>query len=330
MTRDASIGLVGGGNFARTTILPAIDGLSGLRFESVATATGESAKSIADQYDFRRCTTDYAEVLDDDAVDLVVIATRHDLHADLAVEALSADKNVHLEKPLALTRAGLDRVIKAERESAGRLMVGYNRRFAGGTRAIKRDLTGRATPLMVNYRVNVDPQPDHWIHDPDEGGGRILGEVCHFIDFLQYLADSPPETVYASRVPPRNGLRPDENVTVVVEFEDGTTGNLLYTALGDESVPKERVEVFGNGSVHTIDNFKTGPLAIDQDKGHENEFKAFRNAILKDRPSPIPMDELVYTSVVTFDIVQSIRERDIIEVELPASADAESADAPEP
>lgn len=303
-----NVGLIGAGNFAKSKIIPNLEKINEAELKALATATGKTAKDVGGKHGFEYCTTEYSEIIEDPDVDLVVIATRHNLHAEMTAEALSKDKNVHVEKPLALNQEELKDVTDAEQNSDGRLMVGFNRRFAPQVQEVKDKLEDSNTPLMINYRVNAGYiEPDHWIHDPEEGGGRIIGEVCHFVDLIQFLVNAQPEKIYASRVPPQGEILPDDNVSVNIDFADGSRGAILYTALGDKSLPKEYIEIFGDRKAESINNFKTGTLSLKQDKGHFGEFVAFVDSILNGEPSPISIKELALSTFSTFKILDSIR-----------------------
>lgn len=317
-TDTVTVGLIGGGAFARGTILPALRKLPGVEIKAVATASGKGAGEIARKYGCAYATTDPAEILDDDSVNLVVIATRHNLHAVLAVEALSKGKNVHVEKPLALNIDELREVLQAERASTGRLMVGFNRRFAPMGLKAKSTFAKRSGPLMAHYRINAGFVPrDHWVHDPVEGGGRILGEVCHFVDFLHFLVGEAPVKLYATKVPQKGNVVANDNVTVMIDFADGSRGSILYTAMGDRHLAKEYVEVFCDGKSLTIDNFRTaGPLSLGQDKGFVGEFTALVEAIAQGKPSPIPIDELALSSLATIKILEALNTGEAVVLDL--------------
>lgn len=300
-----AVGVIGAGSFAQSVLLPTIAGVDGLVVRAVATATGTTATAVGEKYDAEYVTTEYEQLIEDGEIDVVVVATRHNLHAEIATQALAADKDVHVEKPPALTREELEAVVAAERESAGRLMVGYNRRFSASVQGIRERLDGRRTPVMAQYRVNADPVPDdHWTVDPEEGGGRILGEVCHFVDLLQYLTGEEPTRVYACG--PSENSPTQQNVQASIRFADGSCGSITYTTVGDETAGKEYVELLGGGRIETIDDFKTGRLGLGQDKGFEAEFRAFRDAIRAGEASPISVDEIVNTSLVTFGMRESL------------------------
>ncbi|RQG91520.1 oxidoreductase [Natrarchaeobius halalkaliphilus] len=315
VSNEISVGVIGAGTFATGTLLPAISSVDDLSIAAVATATGGSARAVGEKYDVDFVTTDYEEIVRDDGIDLVVVATRHDLHAEIAVSALEAGKDVHVEKPPALDREELSALVEAERSADGRLMVGYNRRFSDPAREIADELAGRETPFMAQYRINAGSVPlDHWTLDPEEGGGRIVGEVCHFVDLIQYFAESSPSRVYACgpAVPEDSPTR--QNVQATVELEDGSTGVITYTTLGDDSDDKEHVEVFHGERSTTIRDFKTGRLGLNQAKGFESEFREFASAIQNGQSAPIGLEEIVQTSLTTFAIRESLTESEVVEL----------------
>ena len=197
-------------------------------------------------------------------------------------------------------------------------MVGFNRRFAPQAIKARERFSNRKTPLMIHYRVNAGYiPPDHWVHDPVEGGGRIIGEVCHFVDFLQFLTGAEPKRVYAAKAAAGANVIAEDNVSIMIDFADGSTGTILYTALGDKSLPKEYIEIFGGGKAMSINNFRSGRiLSLNQDKGHYGEFRAFTEAILNGKPSPISARELVLTTLVTFKIHESLKSGMLVNIDL--------------
>jgi len=312
-----AVGMIGAGSFAKGTLLPIIADLSELDLQAVASATGVSASQIADEYDCAYSTTEYTEIVQDDAIDVVVIATRHNLHAEIAAAALENGKDVHVEKPVAITEEGLQHVVEAAYESEGRLMVGFNRRFAEPSRQLKEAVTNGPGPVMLNYRVNADEIPaDHWVHDPNEGGGRIISEICHFVDFARFITDSSIKRVYAASVDNEQTSTPPENVDITLEFQDGSSASILYTTLGDSSLPKEYVEAFGNGKAKRINNYKNGRLNLRQDKGHKREFQAFVNAIMAGNSSPISLQSITEVTATTFCIGDSIQRAHPIDINI--------------
>jgi predicted dehydrogenase len=326
------IGMIGAGEFATSTLLPAMSGLEGLERIAVANATGASAQKVARKFGFRYATTDYQWLFIDDDIDAVVISTRHHLHGRQVLEALAAGKHVFVEKPLCVQPAELEaiRAFYEQCSLAGKespaLMVGFNRRFAPMSRQLKEFLAGLGEPLIMNYRVNAGYiPPEHWVHDPDQGGGRIIGEVCHFIDFLVFLAGALPVSVYA-RALPNGGRYRNDNLVVIVEFADRSIGTVTYAANGDKSFPKERVEVFGGGAIAVLDNFRRLVLTRDgrrkvvksllkQDKGHRGEWEAFVDHLRKGAAVPIPLREIFAVTGAAFAVQESLREMRPVKIE---------------
>jgi predicted dehydrogenase/threonine dehydrogenase-like Zn-dependent dehydrogenase len=323
-SRSASpvtIGLLGAGSFAVSTLLPAIKQVRGVEFVGVCNATGIRSRHAAEKFGFQYCTTDEQEILSDARLSTVVIATRHHLHARQVVKALNAGKHVFCEKPLCLSQEELADVVrsysKAARTQQPFLMVGFNRRFAPMARRMKAFLSEIHEPLAMHYRVNAGYlPPDHWVHDPEQGGGRILGEVCHFVDFLMYLGGSPPLEVQASSLS-NSGQYSGENVVVSLRFANGSQGTIDYLANGDKSFSKERVEVFGGGAVAVLEDFRRLELVRHgkkqamharwrQDKGHRGECEALAGAIREGQAAPIPFDQIVGATLAALRIQDSL------------------------
>jgi predicted dehydrogenase/threonine dehydrogenase-like Zn-dependent dehydrogenase len=309
------IGFIGAGSFAQKFLIP-FAGRGG-DLLSVVTSRGVTAKSVGEKFHFRSHSTDAHDVLADPAVNTVFIATRHDMHAAFAEAALEAGKNVFVEKPLALREDELEEVVEvAGRRSDCRLMVGYNRRFSPLARQAREVFRHVSGPLVINYRVNAGFLPkEHWTQTK-QGGGRILGEVCHFVDLMQFLTGSEPVGVYAVSVAADNAQMPDQdNVVISLSFQNGSVGQISYIACGDKLLSKERIEIFGGGQSFVIDDFRLGEHYAAgssrriklSGKGHQEEVEAFLRAICDGRPSPIPLDSLVLTSVATFAILDSLR-----------------------
>ncbi len=322
------VSFIGAGNFARGVLLPIVRRAGKLRLQGVATATGISAKNTAEQFGFAYSTTDTAAVLDDAKTDCVFIATRHDNHSQLAAQALRRGKAVFVEKPLATTEDGLRDVLRAAQESNRLLLVGYNRRFAPLAGDIKKHFADRAGALTVLYRVNAGQlPPEHWTHDATEGGGRIIGEVCHFVDFAQFLTDSLPVQVSAVAVPQsRRAGFVDDSVSISMRTADGSIVSIVYTAGGNQQVAKERCEIFGEKSVAVLDDFKSAELITgtkrsklgggSQDKGHAAEISAFFDAVRQTAPPPISLASLAATSLTCLKIVESIKTGEAARIDL--------------
>ena len=312
------IGLIGAGDFARSVLLPGLRGTPGARLATVCTATGLSAGYVARKFKFGSSTTDARTIFDDPEIDAVLIATRHGSHGSLVIDALRAGKHVFVEKPLALDESTLSDVVRtASDHHQQTLMVDYNRRFAPMARQLRDFVAGVDGPLLMHYRVNAGPlPPDHWVRDPDEGGGRIVGEVCHFVDFLTFLSGSLPVRVHALAPPSAAGFR-DDNVVITLDFANGSLGTITYVADGDLAYPKERVELFGGGKVGTIDDFRRMELVGDgskkvyrsrlrQNKGHLEGLRAFIAAVRDGGPPPIHLEDMVAASLTTFRVLESL------------------------
>ncbi len=309
------VGLLGAGNFARGVLMPAMR-QSGTVLTGVCSKNGVSAQSAAKKFGFAFCTTDEDQIYSDDSINAVVIATRHNLHAEQVIQALRSGKHVFCEKPLCLTEEELDEIHSAYASAAScRLMVGFNRRFAPMIQQMRALLSKSEGPFTMQYRVNAGPlPPDHWVSDPEQGGGRILSEMCHFVDLLSFICGSIPIAVQAKDVPSPSG----QDITAIVEFQDGSIGTITYVCSGDRSFSKERIEVFGGGAVATLDDFrrldlvrlgkkKTFYSRLRQDKGHKSEWRAFSGCIRSRGPAPIAFEEIVASTLATIRIAESLR-----------------------
>jgi predicted dehydrogenase/threonine dehydrogenase-like Zn-dependent dehydrogenase len=318
--KEISVGLLGAGVFATNTLLPAIKSSGEVTLSGVCTATGPHAQRAARTFGFAYCTTETAQIIGDPAINTVVIATRHHLHADQVLAAIGAGKNVFCEKPLCLTEDELRSIVRAYRQPpAGHrsaLMVGFNRRFAPMIARTKEFLAPISEPLVLTYRINAGYlAPDHWVNDPEQGGGRIRGEVCHFVDTLMFLAASPIIEVEA-RPLANAGRYSGDNVLASIRFANGSAGTITYLANGDRSFSKERIEVFGGGAVAVLEDFRRLELARNgrkqtlrsrfrQDKGHRAEWAAFAASIRDRRESTIPFEEIVNATLATLRLHES-------------------------
>jgi predicted dehydrogenase/threonine dehydrogenase-like Zn-dependent dehydrogenase len=313
------IGVIGAGNFAVSTILPCLK-RTGARLKAIAGRTKAAAvQHAARKFAIERATTDYRQILDDDQVNTVFVVTAHDTHARFAIEALEAGKHVFVEKPLAISEEELPAVEEVAKGHPDQmLMVGFNRRFSPHTVKIKELLTGRAGPLCMTMTVNAGSIPaDHWTQDPQRGGGRIVGEGCHFIDLLSFIADSPVASVSAMRVGAGPAVR-DDKISIVLAFADGSVGTVNYFANGAKSYPKEMLEVFSDGRVLRLENFRVTRgfgfagfkkfKTMRQDKGHAAEIREFIQRIEQGGIPLIPFDQLLNVTRASFAAVQSARE----------------------
>jgi predicted dehydrogenase len=315
------LGVLGAGNFATMVALPAVAGHKGVARISIVSAGGLSAQRAARKFGFARAAADPADVLADSTIDTVGIFTRHHLHAAQVAAALRGGKNVFCEKPLALSEGELRAVETAWRKAAGKtLMVGFNRRFAPMVVRIKNHVDAAGEPPVITVRVNAGAlPPGHWTLDPAQGGGRILGEACHFVDLMTFLAGSLPVRVCAGNAPSA-GADTEDNFAAVMEFANGSVGSLVYTSAGDRSFGKERIEVFCGGNVAVLDDFRRLDIWRDgvhrswvsrlrQDKGHRAIWGAFLQSIRAGVQAPIPAEELFAVTRATFALLRSVRER---------------------
>jgi predicted dehydrogenase/threonine dehydrogenase-like Zn-dependent dehydrogenase len=332
-----SIGLLGAGVFATGTLLPALKAAGDSTLAGVCAATGARSRHAAQKFGFRYCTTDEAQIIRDPGINTLVIATRHHLHAPQVLAGLRAGKHVFCEKPLCLSENDLRSIVRTYLRSAftprTALMVGYNRRFAPLTVQLKSFLESIAEPLALHYRVNAGYlPPDHWVNDREQGGGRILGEVCHFVDLLTFLAASPITEVEARAL--RNSRRySGDNVLVSIAFANGSEGTISYMANGDRSFSKERLEVFGGGAVAALEDFRRLELTRDgskrtirnrwrQDKGHRDECTAFIESLRHGQGSPVAFEQLVNSTLATLRIQESVATGKRLAVDSAAFIDA--------
>jgi len=282
--------------------------------------SGHNAAATARRWGATYCTTDFQEVLADPKIDAVIIATRHNLHASMALEALRAGKHVLLEKPLALSGAEMDQIARffAERssETPPILLTGFNRRFSPHARRMREWLAGRSNPMIIDYRMNAGYlPPDHWTLGP-EGGGRNLGEACHIYDLFTYLTGARVTDVKVSAIRPATAYyRPDDNFTASVSFADGSLANLTYTALGAREHAKERCEIFVDGKVISLDDYKAvtiagaGGRALKTrlpEKGQKEEIEAFAKAIRSGGPWPAALWEQEQATRVALEVESAL------------------------
>lgn len=318
------VAFIGAGAFARGVLLPALARAGDVERVAIAGAGALNATQAARTFDFARATTDVGSILADPAVHAVVIATRHDSHARYATAALKAGKDVLVEKPLALSVEELREVVDVAHATGGRLMVGFNRRFAPMVREIVAHFQGRRAPLLMTYRVNAGALPaDHWLRDPLVGGGRVLGEVCHFVDTMQAIAGSRPTRVHATS--PAAGIDAEDHLVASIEFEDGSRGTIVYSGSGPKGLAKEHLEVIGADRAAILDNFRRLELfdgarrrtrrAFKQDKGHAAEVAAFFEAVRGGAPSPVALEEIVATSLATMAIPVACAQKRAVDVE---------------
>ena len=316
-TGELGVGLIGGGLFAKSTLLPAARQVKALNVVAVATATGPSARHLADKFGIGNATTEIHDLLSDANIHALMIATRHHLHAAQVTAGLQAGKHIFCEKPLCLSPQELKGILEALAqarvdfpERPPSLMVGFNRRFAPLTTQIL-DLLPESVPRIMHYRVNAGFVPKaHWTHDPEQGGGRLIGEGCHFIDLLMHLAACPITAIRAQALPDQGRYHQD-NLQISLNFEDGSLGTIHYLANADSSLPKEQLEIHCAGRSLRLDNFRR--LVVSEngrnrtikgrgglDKGHKGELFAWADALANTGQAPISLDEILSTTRATF------------------------------
>ncbi len=312
-----TLGVLGAGLYANATLLPALRRIKAAQPVGIASSGGLHAEHSGRKFGFRYACSEEDQILQDPHINTILILTRHDSHAELVIRALQAGKHVFVEKPLALNSEQLSAIREQlERTGDGLLMTGFNRRFAPLAQEMKAFFAHRTEPLHLHYRINAGYLPlNHWTQDPQQGGGRIIGEGCHFVDFLTYLTGALPVSVRAQALPDGGKYRED-NVSLTLTFADGSLGVIDYLANGDKSSPKERVEVFGGGAIAALDDFRglettrngkrNSLRRMGQDKGHFNEMQALVRAVAEGQP-PIPYPQMFAVTQATFAAVESLR-----------------------
>jgi len=315
---EVRLGVIGAGLYASATLLPVIKKLKGIELVGIASSSGLNARHSGNKFGFAYAASDDEQILNDPDINTIVVLTRHNSHADLVVKALKAGKHVFVEKPLAVDGDQLNGVIEQLSISDQQLMtVGFNRRYAPLAIELSSFLSGRTEPLYAHFRVNAGYiPPSHWVHDPFQGGGRLIGEGCHFVDFITFLVGANPVSVSAYALPDI-GKYHEDNVAMTFTFPDGSIGVVDYLASGDKSFPKERVEVFCGGAVAVLDDFRVLETVRDgkkktikltrQNKGHSSEMQAFAQAIRSGGQPPIPYDQLISVTQATFAAIRSMR-----------------------
>jgi predicted dehydrogenase/threonine dehydrogenase-like Zn-dependent dehydrogenase len=312
------LGVLGAGNFAKSVLLPELARMDAVDLHTIVTKRGISADKTRQTHGFKAASGEPDDVLGNPDINAVLIATRHDSHADLTAQALAAGKSVLVEKPLALNRDDLNRVIEARNGTNAFFQVGFNRRFAPHAIAVRDRLAKAAGSKCVLLRINAGHIPaESWVQNAEEGGGRILGEVCHFVDLARFLVGSPIVSVQADAAQAGDG--PCDDLTASLRFADGSLANIFYTAVGDTALGKELIEGYGGGACVTVDNFRTLTIAdkgnvtterdrVGQDKGFKGALKGFVEAVRSGGPAPIDENELIETSLATMAVVESLCE----------------------
>ncbi len=314
-TKKSQVGFIGAGSFAQKYLIP--EARKKAQLVSVVTAHGLTSRNVAEKFGFERCSSDPEDIIGDPKINTVFIATRHNTHAQYVISALESGKHVFVEKPLAMNYEQLNQISQTYKEnSKNLLMVGFNRRFSLLAREAARIFSGLTQPKIINYRVNAGfIPPDHWIHT-EEGGGRIIGEVCHFIDLIQYVTNAHPKRIYAECIDGLDKTLPaHDNVVITIYLDDGSIATITYTSCGSNALEKERVEIFGGGNAFIINDYKEAMIYKGNKKrklkkpgkGHKEEVQEFFLALEKGLPSPISLESIYYTTLATFKVIDSLK-----------------------
>jgi predicted dehydrogenase/threonine dehydrogenase-like Zn-dependent dehydrogenase len=313
--KSINVGFIGAGSFAQSYLIPNVK-FWGASLDTVVTSRGITAKNVGNKFGFNNCSADIKDIFENDEINTVFIATPHSNHAREVIDSLKKGKHVFVEKPLAVNREELDEIIKTKENTKGKLLVGFNRRFSPAVVKVRDLFRGSDEPVVVNIRVNAGFIPkDHWTQIAEIGAGRIIGEMCHFVDLMQVFTNAAPVKVYADCIHTSNSkVTEADNIGVIISFSDGSVGNLTYVANGDKSIPKEYIEVFGAGKVGIIRDFRDGSLHANgkttkfsiTGKGHKEEVKCFLDAIRDGKEDPIAAESIYLTTLTAFKILDSL------------------------
>lgn len=315
---DIVIGFIGSGNFAQSNLIPHLKNAK-LKLKTVVTTKPVNAKSVAVKFGFDNFATDANEIQYDSDINLVFIATRHDSHAKYVLESLRNNKNVFVEKPLAITLEELEQIKSSYNNQTNQqhLTVGYNRRFSEPFNSIKNFFKNSLEPYLINYRINAGPlSKNHWLHDSQQGG-RVIGEVCHFVDIMQFITNAKPVKVFCESIVSSNkNVENKDNINVIIKFNDGSVGSISYLANGDMSVPKEYCEIHSMGKTAIMHDFKNvefynnGKIKrqkFNGSKGHKEEIEHFLNVINGKEKPTLAFESIYLTTLTTFKILESLQ-----------------------
>ena len=319
-SENIRIGLIGAGNHVKDQLLPQLRRIDGVEIRGVCTGTGANAKFLGDRLGAAFCTTDYTAVLADADINAVLIGTRHNMHGRMVADALRAGKHVFVEKPLCLTETELKDVRAAWLAAANHgitLTVGFNRRFSSHAQRARNFFEGRNNPIVMSYRVNAGAIPaTHWIQDPESGGGRIVGEVCHFVDYMVAICGASPKNVYARRIARHHSGMTDDQSILSLGFSDGSVGTVIYASGGDTTLAKERFEAFGDEKSLVMDDFMLSEFysrgkrvkfaTRNRDKGFNGEMIAFAEAVRGQTEAAIPFEQIEAVTRACLGAVDSL------------------------
>lgn len=320
---EVRIGVLGAGLYASSVFLPVIKKTISVQNLGICSARGLNARQLAKKYQFQFACSEENDIFTNDEINTVVILTRHNEHARQIISGLKTNKHIYCEKPMALNTTELMAVRSVWEDSQTKLMIGFNRRYSAFIQKAKDFLQKSSEPKVIHYRVNAGFIPsNHWVHDPTQGGGRIIGEGCHFIDLCIFLADSKIVSIQTIGLP-NAGKYNDDNVIINLVFEDGSIANIEYLANGDKGVEKETMEIFCGGKVVQLFDYRKLVLTSDgkktrfqsrfnQDKGHLRAWQSFVNSIESNRDAPIAFDELYVSSFATLAAMESLRTKEAV------------------
>jgi len=313
-----NIAIVGAGMFTSSFHLPNLNKMNEYTIRAIVTASPFNSKKVAKRYNARYSTTNYKEVLKDKNIDVVLIATRHNLHVPIAIAAAKAHKDIFMEKPMATNEKDLEKLVNVLKKTKVNFMIGFNRRFSPLSIKAKEVLDKKEGPFIINYTVNAgELSPESWVYDPVEGGGRVIGECCHFFDLFNFFINSNVVEVDAKNIKSdKENVKPEDNFITVLKYENGSIANLIYTSIGSRDMPKERIEIFRGGSAAIIDDwkelnffgFKESNIKLSkQDKGHFEELIEFVKNIKGEKAQKITLDECIAATKTSFDVVKKLK-----------------------
>jgi len=328
-----NVGVIGAGLFGKALLLPALKDIKDVNLYSISTASSANVYHTGEKYGFNYCSTDYKEVICNPDINTVIILTPHGLHAKMVIESLNAGKHVFVEKPLCTNEEQLREIISTydsliTNNRLTFLMVGYNRRFSPHAAKAIEFIKDRQDPMVINYRINAGFVPgDHWVHAEEEGGSRIIGEVCHFVDIMQFFTKSNPLKVYAERISGNNRtVLNSDNVVITVKFEDGSVGNIVYSASGDKAYSREQIEIFCEAKTITIKDYKETDYhyagkrksfkTLNQEMGYKEELKYFFDVIKKLSSPVITPYEIFLSTLTVFKINESLEKGEPVTLRL--------------
>lgn len=339
---SVNLAFIGAGSYAMSHLLPNIPKDKDVILKGVMTSSGTSSRTVSEKYGFEFCTSDENDIFGSADINTIFIATQHNTHAEYVMKALKAGKNVYVEKPLCTKESELAQILETVSRRSGEtekaeipdspshsepveesplLMLGFNRRFSPLTEILKEKIG--SGPMSMIYRINAGAIPaGSWVQDRDIGGGRIIGEVCHFVDYLTFINGSLPESVYATALPDPDNL--EDTVNINLSFKNGSIGTISYFANGSKSLFKEYIEIYKAGITGVIKDFKELEIygdgkpfkksLLSQDKGQKTMIKTFLDTIKQGKPSPISFEEIYYVTLTTFKIIESIRTKKILTI----------------